>query len=117
MAHGLVRWEQQLEYWNFIWQHAIFERMCIFFSVKQQHGGCVKSVSTFRFNGYNWWTIGSRYVKFWIAIGHKRTYKFCVKYCKSTVTDEATMRIFEVMSDKFNVDRIFIIRSSQKRKR
>jgi hypothetical protein len=48
-------------------------------------------------------------VKFGIETYRNRIYKFCMKYCLQVNNFKmATARNFEVMSDKFNSDRICI---------
>jgi len=51
--------------------------------------------------------MGARHVKLCMETDHNHMYKFCMNFIyKRIITNMATVRNFEVMSDKFNVDRI-----------
>jgi hypothetical protein len=56
----------------------------------KQIGGCRKSVFSFQFDSYNWWTIEARRLKFDKQIDYKHAYKFFKKhFYKLTERSEA----------------------------
>jgi hypothetical protein len=62
-----------------------------------------------QFHSDNYWTIGTRHVKFGREIDHKHAYKICLKYfLMLEITNMATVRNFELKSDTFNIGRICI---------
>jgi hypothetical protein len=82
-----------------------------FLNLKQQHGGWMNSVFSFRFYIDDEWTIGAEQVELGLETKHNHTHKFYMKYClvyKSANVNIATVRNFEVISGEFNVDRTCI---------
>jgi len=92
-------------------------RLFFFVEYKATESGLEMSVLRFSVCGYKKWTIGAKHEKFGIETGPNQNYSFLsIIILKPTNTSMATVRNFEVISRKFNVDRIFtyVISSSQK---
>lgn len=81
-------WEKQqmcTEFWPGNWKSGDFCEVTFLSNVKQEHGGCVISVFSFRFSGDNAWPIRDKFGYEW------------------AFTNMATVQKFEVMSDGYNL--------------
>jgi len=71
----------------------------------RKHGGHANISFSHQFESDNQWTIGAEDMTFCVMVDYKYSNKLCMKRYEPTVTDMATVRNFEAIFDKFNIDR------------
>jgi hypothetical protein len=71
----------------------------------RKHGGHANISFSHQFESDNQWTIGAEDMTFCVMVDYKYSNKLCMKRYEPTVTDMVTVRNFEAIFDKFNIDR------------